>query len=174
MKLSDNEKILLFGKYYDALKSGVYNYALKMLSDRDLAADVMQDVFVKFFEHIENIRDESKIKIWIFKSARNEVFGIYRKSGKSLFTSFDEKDVDINSHESLPHLKTEAEELGKIILDEINKLSRINREAILLREYSNLSYEEIANITGVDINVVKSRLHKARKKLTEKILKCYD
>ncbi len=173
MKLSENEKILLFGKYYEALKSGVYNYAVKMLSDKETASDVMQNVFVKFFEHIENIREEEKIKVWIFKSARNEIYGIYRKSGNSIFSKLDKTAIENISVGGFPHEKVEAAELANILLDEVNKLSETSREVILLREYAFLSYNEIAEITGVEINVVKSRLHKARKKLIDKISKLY-
>ena len=173
MKLSESEKILLFGKYYEALKTGVYNYALKMLPDKEIAADVTQNVFVKFFENIENIREEEKIKIWIFKSARNEIYGIYRKSGNSIFSKFDETEIEKIPDDNFPHKKVETSELANILLSEINKLPDASREVILLREYAFLRYNEIAEITGVDINVVKSRLHKARKKLIEKISKLY-
>ncbi len=171
MKLSENEKILLFGRYYDALKKGVYNYAVKMLSDKEAAADVMQNVFVKFFEHIENIREENKIKVWIFKSARNEIYGIYRKSGNSIFSEFDETTIENISDGGFPYEKVEASELADILLGEVNKLSEKSREVILLREYANLSYKEISEITGTDINVIKSRLFKARKLLMNRISK---
>ncbi len=172
MKKENKLNILLFTRKYDDYKSGVFNYALKMLGNSEDAEDVTQNVFIKLFHNLDKIRDKSKIKIWVYKTARNEIYGIYRKSNNYQIPIDEAIASDfVDDTENQPHTKIEAEEIGNLIQAEVEKLSEINRDTFLLREYSGLTYNEIADVTGVDVNVVKSRLFKTRKKLMKKISK---
>jgi RNA polymerase sigma-70 factor (ECF subfamily) len=172
MQNGRDRKILLFVKHYEKRKEAVYNFALKMLNDSEKAADVTQNVFLKLFENIELIRNENKIPVWIFITARNEIFAYYR-SGERKERNYDADELEnFNlADDDNPGEKFELKELREIILTELDKLSDMNRETFLLREYGGLSYKEISEVTGAEINLVKSRLFKTRKKLIEKISK---
>ncbi len=170
--LREKEKEILFIRYYERHKKPVYNYAVKMLHDSNKAADVTQNVFLKLFENLQLIRDENKIPVWIFVTARNEIYGYFR-SGRRKENFYDEEEMEKLNLQSGGDTQSEAElkELRGIILNELNKISEANRETFLLREFGGLSYKEIAEITGTEINNVKSRLFKTRRKLIEKISK---
>ncbi len=170
--MREKEKEILFLRYYERHKNAVYNYAVKMLHDSDKAADVTQNVFLKLFENLQLIRDENKISVWIFVTARNEIYGYFR-SAKRKENYYDEEEMEKLNLQSGENTQSETElkELRGIILNELNKISEVNRETFLLREFGGLSYKEIAEVTGTEIHNVKSRLFKTRKKLIEKISK---
>ncbi|MBK7632586.1 MAG: sigma-70 family RNA polymerase sigma factor [Ignavibacteriales bacterium] len=79
MKSEENQIIeftLLFNKH----KRRVYSYALKMLGDKMHADDVVQDVFIKLFEHLNSIQNRQSVQFWLFKTARNEILTFYRST----------------------------------------------------------------------------------------------
>ncbi|MFZ2323105.1 MAG: sigma-70 family RNA polymerase sigma factor [Ignavibacteriaceae bacterium] len=165
------EFTILFNKY----KKRVYNYALKMLNDQMRADDIVQDVFIKLYENLDHIHNKQSIQFWLFKTARNEIFSFFRnKKNKKLFTNtMDLDDVEIESSQSLSD-EIENKELNKLILNELDNMNEDFREVFILREYSGLSYKEIASLLEIDEELVKSRLYKARQKLANKISKLVD
>lgn len=141
-----------------------------MLGDKMRADDVVQDVFLKLFENLNNIHNKQSIQFWLFKTARNEIVGFLRSNkNKSLIThSVDLEEIEIKE----PTLLTEEyenKETNKLILDELEKMNEDFKEVFVLKEYSGLSYKEIASLLNIDEDLVKSRLYKARQKLINKI-----
>jgi RNA polymerase sigma-70 factor, ECF subfamily len=162
------EFTILFNKY----KKRIYNYALKMLNDQMYADDIVQNVFVKLFENLGNIYNKQSIQFWLFKTTRNEILTLFRNRGiKKLYTNaVDLEEVEIESPQSVSD-EIENKELNKLILNELNKMDEDYREVFVLREYSGLSYKEVASVLEIDEDLVKSRLYKARQKLVNKISK---
>lgn len=143
-----------------------------MLGDKMRADDVVQDVFLKLFENLNNIHNKQSIQFWLFKTARNEIVGFLRSNkNKSLIThSVDLEEIEIKE----PTLLTEEyenKETNKLILDELEKMNEDFKEVFVLKEYSGLSYKEIASLLNIDEELVKSRLYKVRQKLINKISK---
>ncbi len=170
-----DEKTLLFLKYYETNKDAVYNYALRMLKNKDVAADVVQETFLKLFENLDSIREHEKIKIWIFTVARNEVFGIFRsKASKSANIDEAEFENKLKEDEKTIPEKFELKELSQIIEAELNKIPELSKDVFVLKEYGGLSYSEIAEITDRTVSSVKSRLFKTRKKLIKEISKIFS
>jgi RNA polymerase sigma-70 factor, ECF subfamily len=162
------EFTILFNKY----KKRIYNYALKMLNDRMHADDIVQNVFIRLFENLGNIYNKQSIQFWLFKTTRNEILTLFRNRGiKQLYTNaVDLEEVEIESPQSVSD-EIENKELNKLILNELNKMNEDFREVFVLREYSGLSYKELASLIEIDEDLVKSRLYKARQKLVDKISK---
>ncbi len=169
---TSKENIVLFMKHYNKHKQAVYNYCLKMLGDREKTNDVVQNVFMKFFENISLIRDKDKIPVWLFTTARNEIYGSYREKRTPVDYIDGEQleEINIASSENLAK-DIEMAELKNIVLSELKTFSDENRETFYLREFGQLSYKEISQIMKTDINLVKSRLYKTRQKLIEKLSK---
>ena len=165
------EFTILFNRY----KKRVYNYALKMLNDQMRADDIVQDVFIKLYENLDHIHNKQSIQFWLFKTARNEIFSFFRNTkNKKLFTNaMDLEDVEIESSQLLSD-EIENKELNKLILNELDNMNEDFREVFILREYSGLSYKEIASLLEIDEELVKSRLYKTRQKLVNKISKLVD
>lgn len=174
MQQKENQIIeftILFNKY----KKRIYNYALKMLNDKMRADDIVQDVFIKLYENLKNINNKQSIQFWLFKTARNEMMSFLRntKNKKFITESVDIEDFEIENKSSLTD-EIENTELKKLILNELEVMKEDISEVFILKEYSGLSYKEIASLLNIDEDLVKSRLYKARQKLINKISKLVE
>lgn len=150
-----------FVALYNRYKGPVFAYCAKMLLDRAAAEDTLQETFVRVYENRERLARPGSFKAWLFTIARNQCLNQLRRrerqsplpegplpsGGETPFSNLMKSEqVDlVNAY--LAHLKPEY------------------REVIVLREYQNLSYEEIAAVTRNTVSSVKSRLFKARRKL---------
>ena len=136
------------------------------------ADDTVQNVFIKLFENLGNIYNKQSIQFWLFKTTRNEILSFFRnQQNKRLYTNaVDLEEVEIESPQLVSD-EIENKELNKLILNELNNMNEDFREVFVLREYSGLSYKEVASLLEIDEDLVKSRLYKARQKLAIKISK---
>lgn len=137
--------------------------------------DIVQNVFIKFFENLEKIRNAEGIRSWLFKTARNEIFTLYRhkKIHVDQFGVADADEIDIEDSIKVDD-EYEIKETTEIILNSIDTLPVEQREVFLLKEYGGFSYKEIAAIMNINEELVKSRLFKIRKKLILKLSKIYN
>jgi RNA polymerase sigma-70 factor (ECF subfamily) len=172
---AEENKIIEFTLLFSKHKRRVYNYALKMLGDKMHADDVVQDVFIKLFEHLNTIQNKQSVQFWLFKTARNEILSFYRstKNKKLITNSVDMNEIEIESPLLLAD-EIENKELSKLILNELDLMNEDFKEVFVLKEYSGLSYKEIASLLDIDDELVKSRLYKARQKLVNKISKLIE
>jgi RNA polymerase sigma-70 factor (ECF subfamily) len=143
-----------------------------MTEDVMLTEDIVQDIFVKLYQNLDNIRSKENINFWLFKTARNEVYSYYRKKRirTDKFNVEDSDEIEIESEESIED-EFEKKEIKELILFELNNLPVEQREVFILKEYSGLKYTEIGDVLGIDEKLVKSRLNKVRNKLINKISK---
>jgi RNA polymerase sigma-70 factor (ECF subfamily) len=173
MVLSDSLKnIVEFTLIYNQYKSKLYNYTRRMLGERMTCEDIVQSVFIKFFENMNKIRNNERIDAWLFTTARNAIYSFYRTKSTHVdqFGVQDSDEIEISSSVKIEE-EFETKELNEIILHELDKLSLEQRDVFLLKEYGGLSYKEIAEVMNIDENLVKSRLHKTRLKLIDRISK---
>ncbi|HET55539.1 MAG TPA: sigma-70 family RNA polymerase sigma factor [Ignavibacteria bacterium] len=142
-----------------------------MLNDKTLCEDVVQTVFLKLYENAELIRDKESTKSWLFTTARNEVFSIYRKKKvrKIVHSIEDEEEFGVNEN-SVPE-DYEMKEIKELLQIELDDLPDEQREVYLLKEYGQLSYKEISGTLGIDEGLIKSRLYKTRQKLIRRLSK---
>lgn len=149
----------------------------RMLGNETDGEDAAQDTFVKVYKNIANFSGRSKFSTWLYTIALNTC----KNSGTSWWSTMWKKSVkldrtviDDDGHESQRDLKDtklmptkDLERKRKMALLEnaIAKLPRIHRELIILRDYEEKSYEEIAAIVGVNEGTIKSRLARARSAL---------
>ena len=146
-----------------------------MLNDKMHADDIVQDVFIKLFENLKSIHNKQSVQFWLFKTTRNEIMTFYRstKNKKLITNAVNIEDLEIEEPQSLAD-EIENKELNILILTELDFMSADFREVFILREYSGLSYKEIASLLDIDEELVKSRLYKARQRLINKISKLVE
>ena len=161
--------VIDFTLIYNLYKKPLYNYVWKMLNDKSVTEDITQNVFLKFYENLSTIKQVSKPGSWIFTTARNEVFSFLRKK-KIRSENYIGEDFEYDSFERIAD-DMEETEIKNIIENEINCMEEETKEIFVLRQYSELSYKEIANVLGVEEGFVKGRLFRARQKLIDKISK---
>jgi len=143
-----------------------------MIGDKMLTEDIVQNVFLKLYEKISTIRNRNSISYWLFTTARNEVYTIFRnkKVRVDQYNVQDTDNLELNSNQDLE--KTfDLKEMKGYILKELETLPYEQREVYYLKEYGELSYKEIAGVMEIDENLVKSRLFKTRQKLIKKLSK---
>ncbi|HZU29222.1 MAG TPA: RNA polymerase sigma factor [Bryobacteraceae bacterium] len=149
-------------------------------SDED-AEDVLQETFLKAFEHLPDFQGQSKFYTWIVRIAVNEALMKLRKRKNDKSVPLDEpvdtgEDTvvrEIAVWEENPEQKFSREELGHILNEAVESLRPAFRTVFVLRDIEELSTEETAEALGISIPAVKSRLLRARLQLREKLTRFF-
>ena len=156
----------------------VYALALRLLDDPSGASDVVQEVFLKVFRNIGSFRGQSTLKTWIYRITVNEAhnarrwFFRHRRREVDLDTSPDDTrnwKENIPDGSRSPFDQAFGREQHVMVEAALEKINPIFREAVVLRDISDLSYEEIAEILGVSLGTVKSRILRGREALREEL-----
>jgi RNA polymerase sigma-70 factor (ECF subfamily) len=146
---------------YERYKKAIFHFCLKMLKDEDTAKDIFQDIFVCVFQNLRDLKNPDLFKSWLYTIARNKCITFINKSKK--IVALQTEISTLNNDDPLNNLI--SNETINIIMKSIDSLSYDYKEIIMLREYSGLSYLEIAQILNISESAVKSKLFKARLKL---------
>ena len=179
-KYSDEKLILRFQEgdinAYNELvkryKDRLLNFVLRYFNNVEQAEDVVQDTLIKLYTHASYYKNVAKFSTWIFTIAKNNALTELRKNKRkktdSLWTD-DGQVIDINSKEESLDSKVQNE----LAIDQLNKfLDEIPenfRMAVVLRDFQELSYEEISKILEIPIGTIKSRINRGRIQLAEKM-----
>ena len=162
-----------FGKIYFLLRDPIYGFAFRMLGENAAAEDITQETFVFFIENSKKYQAErGSLIAFLCGVARNRIMHHLRKNKDRLDFSREASDDFIEPPDEIGHSPLEVlleHELEIKVNEGLAKLPPLQREAIILREMQELSYEDIAKITGDDINAVKVRLYRARRNLARRI-----
>jgi len=150
----------------------VYDFCMRMLSDREEAFDVTQEIFVSIHQHMEQFRHDSKISTWIFRISRNHCLNrlkYLKRRGRGRSDEYGEtSELAINASVGAPQMPDESLEAARaraLVHRAIARLDEDQRALVVLRDIEGLAYEEIVEITELAEGTVKSRLHRAREKL---------
>ena len=136
-------------------------YVAKMLGQRhQLADDVLQDIWLNVFRALPKLNDVAAFRAWLFRIARDRVCREFRRK-RIQFETFDEQQAAqaMSEDESRERFDLDAIHL------QLDTLSAEHREALVLRFVENMSYEDIARVTGNTIGTVRSRIHYAKRAL---------
>lgn len=156
-----------FASLYERYKNDVYVYCFRLLRDAAPAEDALQNIFIKALESIRTLDDPSAFKYWLFMIARNEVYGVIRKlRSPNREKTLDESDDPWDPETPLTYA-VRSNQID-IIQEQLGYLRPEYREVLLLREYEQFSYVEIAGLTGDTEASVRARIFKARKALAKK------
>lgn len=168
-------EVLTFTVHYNRTKKRIFNYILKMTGNRMITEDLVQCVYLKFYENLSTIRNQASVDFWLFRTARNEVFSWFRqkKIKTDLDTPIDTDNLELPGGTD-PEAEYSLQELGDLVSKELDKLPPDQKEVFILREYGGLHYEEIAALLDVEPGLVKSRLYKTRQKLIKKFSAYYN
>lgn len=173
---SEKEKLNIFNQEFMPHINSMYNFAYRLTLDGDDAKDLLQDTYLKAFRFIDSFQQGTNAKAWLFRILKNSFINDYRKKSKEpskvdyqeVETFYNSEDVD---RQITPDLRVEA--LQDMIGDEIsialNSLDVDFRTVIILCDLEGFKYEEMAKILDIPIGTVRSRLHRARNLLKEKL-----
>lgn len=143
-----------------------YAFALQLLRNREDALDVTQEALVSFFGHLDRFDESRHLDPWLLSIVRNQAYDLLRRRkarpGESLEDLL-EQGAPLPAREGPTALdRVERAELKKRLWRALGELSAEHREILVLRDYQDLSYAEIAEVLGVPKGTVMSRLHRAR------------
>jgi len=150
-------------------------YVYRMVGDYEAALDLTQDVFIKVYNSLRRYRSEFKFSTWIYKIAHNAAIDHLRRYGKrdkALTGEFEgeEYDLPIVSGRLSPEQESEKEERRAEIEGVVRRLPAAYRELVLLRHSHDMSYDEIAEVTGLPLGTVKNRLFRARETMRQEFV----
>ena len=151
-------------------KDKIYGLCFRLLGDKDEADDAAQETFVKVFHGLADFRLEAKFSTWVYRIAVNTCKN--RMESKAYRESKNNKELeasesDTNSSSPSPAQILEAKGRSACIEKAIERLADDQRVLIVLRDIEGRSYEEIAEVTGLNPGTVKSRLNRGRQQLQE-------
>ena len=151
-------------------------YIYRMVGDYDAALDLTQEVFIKVYNSLTRYRSEFKFSTWIYKIAHNAAIDHLRRFAvreQALTTGFDgeRREISIESRRPTPEQESEREERRSEIESVVQLLPGAYRELIVLRHSHDLSYDEIADVTGLPLGTVKNRLFRARETMRELLVR---
>ena len=156
-----------FAQLYQRYKHALFAFCMRLLKDRDDALDAVQEAFVKIHNRLPTLHDPASFRAWMFTIVRNEAYAILRR--KKNLEGLDGEAQDV-WEEGTPLDSMIGKERVEIVQRLLERLKPEYREVLMLREYEQLSYAEIAAVTGDTESSVKSRLFKARRALTKKFM----
>src|SRR5579871_5645925 len=159
----------------------IFRLAMHITQNREDAEDVLQETFLKAYEHLDQFQGNSKFYTWIVRIAVNQALMKLRRRKADKSVSLDE-DIDtgedtvtreIAAWDEDPEQRFSREELGEILSSSVDSLAPAYRSVFVLRDVEDLSTEETAEALGISVPAVKSRLLRARLQLREKLTRYF-
>jgi RNA polymerase sigma-70 factor (ECF subfamily) len=155
-----------FVHVYHRYKHRVYAYCYRLLRHPQNAEDAAQETFVKIHRSLDQLENAASLQAWVFSIARNEAFTILRRLRPT--EELEEETEDAWDEEN-PLEKVVQKERAGIVQHCLGLLKPTYRELLILKEYEQLSYAEISQVTGASESAVKSGLFKARRAMRKKL-----
>jgi RNA polymerase sigma-70 factor (ECF subfamily) len=170
-----------FTQLVERYERKIYRLARHITQNDEDAEDVLQESFLKAFQHLKDFQEQSRFYTWLVRIAVNESLMRLRKRKPGRFVSLDEE-IDTGEEtvareiavwDDNPEQRYSQEELRQILLQAVDSLSPIFRTVFILRDIDELSTEETARALNISIPAVKSRLLRARLELRDRLTRFF-
>jgi len=174
--LNKTEKDALFEKEFMPLIDSLYNFAYRLTLDEDDANDLVQETYLKAYRFFDSYEQGTNAKAWLFRILKNSFINEFRKKSKEpskvdyneVETFYNSEDVDENITADL-RVESISDMIGDEVANALNTLAVDFRTIIILCDLEGFTYEEMSKILDIPIGTVRSRLHRARNLLKEKL-----
>lgn len=174
---TDVEKHEVFNREFMPHIDSMYNFAFRLTTDEDDANDLVQDTYLKAFRFISSFEQGTNAKAWLFRILKNSFINDYRKKSKQpakvdyqeVETTYNSEDAADTSHTVDLRADAVQDMIGDEVANALNSLPVDFRTVIILCDIEGFTYEEMAKILDIPIGTVRSRLHRARNLLKEKL-----
>lgn len=180
MAAFQNGKVEAFDILVHRYKDPLTNYIYRFLGDMKECEDLLQETFLRVYRNRHSYRRIAKYSTWLYTIAGNLARSEYRKrkrrrlfSLQSVNRDDEEYEVEIPDETYLPDVHTESLMQDKFVQETLRQIPEEFREVVVLRDIQQLSYEEIAEITGLPMGTVKSRINRGRTKLQHMLKDIY-
>ena len=159
----------------------VFNVAYRFVGDQEEANDLAQEIFAAAYQNLKKFRGDSKFSTWLFQIATNRGknrFKYLKRRGFFVNKSSQNQDEEgegyqkvVPDNSSNPENILSSRQIQKVVQDAIDELEPDHKEIVILRDIEGFSYEEIARMLDLPEGTTKSRLHRARMVIKEKLKK---
>lgn len=173
---TQKEKEEVFESEFLPHVNSMYNFAYRLTFDEDDAKDLVQDTYLKAYRFIQSFERGTNAKAWLFRILKNSFINDFRKKSKQpakvdyqeVETFYNSDDVDRSITTDL-RVDSVQDMIGDEISNALNSLDIDFRTVIILCDLEGFKYDEMAKILDIPIGTVRSRLHRARNLLKEKL-----
>ncbi|GDX39880.1 hypothetical protein LBMAG21_01720 [Armatimonadota bacterium] len=177
----DADRNLSFDELVAKYERKIFNVIYRLIGDYEEATDLTQETFISAFKHYDRFRGEAKVFTWLYQIARNLCINRIRQRDRQRVLRIESLDqpreslnddgvtLEVPDWSQSPQNVLEDRELRDRIMAAIESLPPDYREVVVLREFQNLSYNEIVEVTGLTLENVKTRLSRARGMLRRKL-----
>jgi len=173
---SDLERKTIFDGEFLPHLDAMYNFAYRLTFDQDDAKDLVQDTFMKAYRFINSFEKGTNAKAWLYRILKNSFINDFRKKSKEpgkvdyqeVENFYNSDNVDESKTVDL-RIDTVKDMMGDEVTNALNALAVDFRTVIILCDLEGFTYEEMAKILDIPIGTVRSRLHRARNLLKEKL-----
>lgn len=142
----------------------IYRFGLRMCGDEEAARDVLQETMLAAFRNLLGFRGQAALSTWLYQIARS--FCIKQRRGARATSTLE---TDLRDPAPAPDLQVHARQIGQALAAAIRELPPDQREVLVLRDVEGLSAQEAADVVGLEVGALKSRLHRARLALRGKL-----
>jgi RNA polymerase sigma-70 factor (ECF subfamily) len=172
LDFQQNDTLRAFEILVQRYKNPLMNFVYRFLGDYDTCSDIVQEAMIRVYNNKKYYKSFAKFSTWVYTIAGNLAKTELQRKNKKKNISInsygdDNETLEIRDERYRPDVIVDSEIKGEIIQEALLKVAEVYREMVILRDIQELSYEEIAYITGVDIGTVKSRINRGRTKLKE-------
>ncbi|HLP15915.1 MAG TPA: RNA polymerase sigma factor SigZ, partial [Bacteroidota bacterium] len=161
--LTDTRITALWNELNEPLRS----FIRSRISDQDAADDLLQDVFLRIHTRIDTLKDDEKVRSWIYQIARNTIIDHYRRAHP--LEEYSDDILGVDHHEHSPDMTAE---LALSLREMIDELPEPYRRAVILSELEGVGQKELAEREGISLSGAKSRVQRGRRLLKDLLLNC--
>jgi len=154
----------------------IFNFMYRMVGERGAAEDLTQEVFLKVYEALPGFRKAAMFSTWLYRIAHNHCLNALKGRGREVAVSALTKDpangnpvTALVDPSASPEERLEQQELRAVVQEKLAELTPEHRAVLVLRDIQGLSYDEIATALELEDGTVRSRLHRARMELKERL-----
>ncbi len=158
-----------FAYIVEKYKRSAFYTALRIVGNVDDAHDLSQEAFLKAFKALGTFRRGAVFKVWFFQILRNTCISHLRKKKKKMVSVDANEAFELVDDAPSSEDKLNMAEMKETLKEALKKLTPVRREVLILREFEDMSYDQISQVLGISLEQVKSRLHYARKQLIEEL-----
>jgi RNA polymerase sigma-70 factor (ECF subfamily) len=161
---------LLVERYQDRLFGLTRHYTRSAVE----VEDIVQEAFLKAYRRLDTFQQQSSFSTWLYRIAVNTALDFLKRCGRSPVRAVEDPETTPESRPvqvSAPDARMEREEIARITHEVLRELPEIFRTVIVLREFEGRAYQEIADILGISIGTVESRLFRARARFKDGLVR---
>lgn len=158
---------LAFNQLVRKYQQRVYGHVRKMVIDHQDADDLTQDTFVKVWKHLENFRQDASLYTWIYRIATNECLNFLSAKRRRFFLPLNDVGAELLAKAEADPGVLSSDEVEQKLQKAILRLPDKQRLVFNLKYYEDMTYEQMADVTGTSVGALKASYHHAVKKIEQ-------